>query len=70
MSDTISLDEHEIAFLLSCPEALDALADYHDMQETMADAAGYPECGCHHESKSEQYRLWAQEARGRIELGI
>lgn len=58
----------EIEFLLSDPETLERLADYHAVQETMADGMDFADCADHHKEKAENYRLMAQEALGRILL--
>ncbi len=63
-----ALTEGEIAFLLECSESLELLADYHSVQETMADGMDFSDCARYHEEKRIQYRLWAQEAKGREAL--
>lgn len=61
------LTDSEIQFLMADPEALDALADYHSMQETIADSVGEKACTDYHEKKRIEYREAAAAAKTAID---
>ncbi len=63
------LTDGEIEYLLSRPEALQALANYHDIQGAMAIPMGYSEAEKHHAMMFNRYYSLAVEARERIDNG-
>jgi hypothetical protein len=65
----IRFDEHEIEELQKMPVVLEELANYHEVQATMADAiGGYDHCVIHHESRGKE--LTAEAYALRAEFGM
>lgn len=68
-SKMITLDTSEIEYLKRSPVALRDLAEYHMVQETMADGMGMNDSAGYHQAKAEQYLLAATEREAAIERG-
>lgn len=57
----------EIHALLDSPEALEVLIDWHDFQESQADATGWDECTQHHEKRRQELKVLRDQAKARRE---
>ena len=65
----IRFDEKEIEEMQKMPEVLEALANYHECQATMADAiGGYEHCVAHHEARHKE--LLTEASALRSEFGM
>lgn len=58
----VTYTKDEVHWLMTSPQGLDAVADYHSWQETMANASGdYPEAEKFHADRRKQLNALAQE---------
>lgn len=65
MTEQITFTEYEIKALAQDDRVLDALAEWHSNQETMAEAADYIESAHHHEKRRKALQVKAEELRAK-----
>lgn len=64
---SIALTYSELRELLASPEALDVLIDWHDHQQSQADAMDAPEPAKHHEKRRKELKALREQAKARRE---
>lgn len=64
---SISLTSSELSALLGSPEALEVLINWHDLQQTEADAMDFGDAARHHEKRRNELKFLRDEAKARRE---
>lgn len=69
MAYTVKLTEEELEYIITRPEVLLAIADFHDTREAMADGIGMNESANHHRRMAIHYRAESEKAKSIINAG-